>query len=175
MIRCLVSLLSILAIAGSAAPLQIGELLAMLKGETLSGEQVELPAADAGRKRVLVFSFSKAAGDDSRVWSQHLAKETGTDDPVHTFRVIMLESVPRLVRGMAVAGIRSGVPAADRNRTILVYKDEDSWKKRLAVTNDKYAYVILVDGKGRVGWIGSGPFTELSYSHLREALSKPWT
>jgi hypothetical protein len=170
MIRWLLLLFSLPAIAATAVPLQLGEVLPMVTGETLSGKQLELPSADAGSTRVLMFSFSKAAGADSRLWSEHLAKETG---PVLSFRVIMLESVPRLVRGMAVAGIKSGVPAADRNRTILVYKDEDAWKKRLSVTDDKHAYVVLIDGKGRVGWMSSGPFTDGGYAELRKALSKP--
>ena len=132
--------------------------------------ELELPSADAGSNRVLLFSFSKAAGADSRLWSEHLAKEAGS---VLSFRVIMLESVPRLVRGMAVSGIKSGVPAADRNRTILIYKDEDSWKKRLSVTEDKHASIVLIDSHGRIGWMSSGPFSDAAYEQLRKVLSKP--
>jgi hypothetical protein len=173
MIRWLCILFSLPAIAATAVPLQLGEVLPMVTGETLSGKQLELPAAHAESNRVLVFSFSKAASADSRLWSEHLNKEPGSDGPVISFRVIMLESVPRLVRGMAVAGIKSGVPADERDTTTLVYKDEDSWKKRLSVTDDKHAYVVLIDGKGRVGWMSSGPFTDGGYAELRKALSKP--
>jgi hypothetical protein len=158
---CLLSSISWLM---AAQPL--GEPLPALTGETLSSKQVELPAAESGRDRVLIFSFSKAAGADSRLWSEHLAKEI-----VVTFRVIVLESVPRLVRGMAVSGIRSGIPAAQRDHTLLVYKDEASWKKRLGVTNDKYSYVVLLDGTGRIRWIGAGPFTDATYAQLTQTFS----
>jgi ATP10 protein len=165
-------LISLCILAMPAAPerLQTGAALPAIKGETLAGEKVELPAAFAGANRILVFSFSKAASSDSRLWTEHLAKDLGPDSPVVVVRVIMLESAPRLVRGMAVSGIKSGIPKPLWGKTILSYTDEKSWKDRLAVSNDKHSYIIVINGEGQVRWVGSEAFSDSSYSHLKESL-----
>jgi hypothetical protein len=155
----------------AAAAIQPGERFPQLTGKSLAGPEVTLPAADMGSKRVVVFSFSKASGDDSRLWNEHLAKDYGPNG-VLRFRVIVLQSVPRLFRGMAVSGIKSGVPRGEWDRVILLYQDEQPWKERLRVSNDKYAYVVLVDGEGRVEWMGSGPFSDAVYAHLKDAVAR---
>jgi len=172
MIRLLLIQLSILTMALAADQLRPGDMLPTLSGKTLSGKQAELPAADKDSNRAVVFSFSKAAGADSRLWNERLEKENGSGSPVVSYTVIMLEAVPRLIRGMAVSGIKGGMPQARWDRTILSYKDEDSWKKRLGVSADKYSYVVLLDGGGRICWLGSGPFTDSGYAGLKDALSR---
>jgi hypothetical protein len=169
MIRSFLIQLSLTVVTASAAALPIGEVLPSLSSETMSGKRIELPAADAGRVRVLVFSFSREAGSDSHLWDDRLAKESLASV---SYRVIVLESVPRLFRGMAVAGIKSSMPRTLWDRTVLMYKDEAVWKQRLAVANDKHAYLLLIDGEGRVRWTGSQPFSERAFTELKEALAR---
>jgi hypothetical protein len=149
-----------------AAPvdrLQPGELLPSLSGQTLSGKTVTVAPGNAGV--VLVFSFSHASAGDSRQWIDRSTASGLTD----IYQAIELESAPRLVRGMAVAGIKSGTPASQRDRTILLYKDEATWKARLGVTADKYAYVLCIDRSGRIRWEGEGPFNKNSFAALKQA------
>ncbi|HTX35213.1 MAG TPA: hypothetical protein VME43_09330 [Bryobacteraceae bacterium] len=73
---------------------------------------------------------------------------------------------------MAVSGIKSGLPQAVWDRTLLVYKGEDAWKARLAVSNDKHSYVALLDGEGRVRWMSTGAFSEAEYAELEKALPR---
>ena len=69
------------ALAGAAGRLNVGEEFPVVAGVTLYGDELELPAAGAGKARVLVFSFSKGAGADSvcgasgsrRIWAQAAA------------------------------------------------------------------------------------------------------
>jgi hypothetical protein len=161
---------SIVLMAAAAAPLHPGDALPALHGETLSGKPVELPAVGAGRTRVLVFSFTKAAGADSRLWNDRLAKDLGPTGPVIAFRVIELQSVPRLFRQMAVSGIKGGMPQALWDQTILSYKDEAFWKDRLGVTEDRHSHVVLLDAEGHIRWMGSGPYSESGYQQLSAAL-----
>ena len=172
MIRLLLLAFPIMTVAVAAAPLHIGDALPVLYGETLSGKPAELPAAGGGRNRVLVFSFTRAASADSRLWNERLAKDLGPARPVIAFRVIMLESVPRLFRRMAVSGIKSGIPQALWDKTILSYKDEAPWKERLGVSADKHSYVVVLDAEGRVRWMSSGPYSEQGYGQLSKALGQ---
>ncbi|HEX4810035.1 MAG TPA: hypothetical protein VH325_13945 [Bryobacteraceae bacterium] len=171
MIRSLFILFSLLAGAATADQLTVGEPLPMLSGHTVSGKLLELPSAAKGSNRVLVFSFAKSASADSRAWSQHLVADADPSSPVISYRVIVLESVPKLFRGMAVSGIKSGVPQALWDTTVLLYQDEALWKKRLAVTADDRCYIVLLDGEGRLRWVSPGPFSNSAYGRLKEAVS----
>ncbi len=73
---------------------------------------------------------------------------------------------------MAVAGIKSGVPQAQWERTVLSYKEEGPWKTRLGVSSDKHAYAVLLDGAGKVCWMSTGPFTDSEYGQLKTAISQ---
>ncbi len=151
-----------------AAPvdrLQTGDSLPNLSGQTLSGNALTLPSA--GAAFVLVFSFSHASAGDSRQWIDH---STAAGAP-GVYQVVELQSAPRFVRGMAVAGIKSATPASQRDHTIVLYKDEAIWKARLGVTSDKYAYVLCVDKTGRIRWEGSGPFSESSFAGLKQSIA----
>jgi hypothetical protein len=141
----------------AVAPLKTGDLFPLLSGQTISARTVTLP--DAGKQWVAIFGFSRAAGDDARRWREHA-------DKLGCYGMIMLESVPRLLRGMVASGIKSGMPPDVRDRTIIYYKEEAIWKQRLAVSDDKRAYVVLVDGSGRVLWTNSGQFTEVEFAKL---------
>ena len=141
----------------AVAPLRTGDVFPGFSGQTISGRTVALP--EAGKQLVVIFSFSRAAGDDDRHWRERL-------EGVECYGIIMLESVPRLRRGMVASGIKSGMPQAVRDRTIISYKEEVIWKQRLAVYDDKRAYVMLVDGSGKVVWTNSGAFTESECTKL---------
>jgi hypothetical protein len=171
-IRSLLIVFSLAAMAATADQLNIGQVLPALSGKTASDKELELPAAATGSSRVLVFTFSRAASADSRLWTERMAKDLGRHSPVVNYRVIMLESVPKPFRGMALSGIRSGLPPEFWDKTMLLYQDEALWKKRLSVITDEHSYVVLLDGEGRVRWVSSGPFTDANYAQLKETLSR---
>ncbi len=155
---------------GSAAdPLHTGDLFPALEGETLSGQKAALPLA--GRAAVIIFSFSRAGGNDSRKWTDRLTKDFPSEHAPETRLVIMLESVPALFRGMALSGIKS-MPAQLYSRTLVSYHDEAPWKQRLPVTNTSRSYVVLHDAQGRVRWVGTAGFNESDYAHLKDELDQ---
>jgi len=51
------------------------------------------------------------------------------------------------------------------------YQDEDLWKHRLAVTNDRRAYVLPLGPDCDIRWINSGAFTDADYAHLKNEIS----
>ncbi len=172
MVRWGLILVCVSVLAADAGRLTIGDPLPAVSGETLSGKRLEHPTADAGSTRVLVFSFAKAASADSKLWNQQMDRDLGPSSPILRFRLIFLESVPRLFRSMAVSGIKGGMPQAVWDRTLLAYKNEDAWKSRLAVSNDKHSYVAVLDGEGRVRWMSTGAFSETEYAELKKVLAR---
>lgn len=164
-------ILSLICRADSAVlPLHLGDTFPDLTGETLSGGSLRLPSAATGKIAVVSFSFSKAAGKDSRIWRGRLSKDFGANGAVTDFAVIMLEEAPKFLRGMIVSGIKSGMPSSLRDTAMVLYRDEALWKQRLAVSSEGRAYQILLDPRGRILWMSSGSFTDEEYAHLKEEL-----
>jgi ATP10 protein len=166
--KCLAFLFGSVAMFAQDAALKIGDLLPKVTGQTLTKAQLELPLAMSGKTAVVMFSFSRAAGNDARAWGEHLLNEfSHTILPYH---VIELEGVPRLMRGVAVSGIKGTMPPDVQKQAIVLYQDEDLWKKRLAVTDDKRCYVLVLGPDGRIRWTSSSAFSDSAHQALKKLL-----
>ena len=146
-----------------------GEVLPSLEAKTLSGEPARLPAQAQGHAALLVIGFSKAAAKTTRLWVEGCRSEVsaGAAEPrVYCFDVRMLEGVPGLLRGMVERGMRSGFPAELQRQTLLVYKDNDAWRERLGVVDDKTAYIVAIDARGYVRGAATGPFTSTELERM---------
>src|SRR6266511_4292929 len=102
MIGFLVLIPPVNAAQPDAGPMRTGEMFPNISGKTLTGLLLELPSAAIGKPAVVIFSFSRTAGKDAHLWNEHLAREFSNAVPV--YKVVVLESVPRLFRGMAEIG-----------------------------------------------------------------------
>jgi hypothetical protein len=153
------------------APLHPGDAFPEIAGEALSGKPIVLPAVAAPQAAVVAFSFSRAGGNDSQKWIDRLSREFPPGRAPETYVVIMLESVPALFRGMALSGIKSGMPAALQSRTLVSYQDEELWKKRLLVTSTSKSYVVLLDARGLIRWTGSNGLNDADYERLKDELA----
>jgi len=160
----------LLGMASAAAPLHVGDTLPVVAGETMSGKTLARPTAAAGKAAILVFSFSRAGGNDARIWNDHVSIATKDNSHISSFTVMMLESVPRILRGFVTSGIRKQMPPATYERSIFVFRDEAIWKQRLAVSDERRAYVVLIDAAARICWMNLGPFNDSAFEKLREAV-----
>jgi len=131
----------------------VGQTLPNFSGENLPGKTVELPAAAAGHSAVLLIGFTHASQSQTKAWSQRLAHE-----PNPGYSIAVLQDVPRLVRGMAVHGIKSGVPADQRDRFLLVYKNGAELKRVVEFSAPDDAYVLAL---GAIA-TSAGTFTDPS-------------
>lgn len=156
--------------ATAAAPLQVGDSFPSLTGKTISGASLALPKLAAGKPQIVVFSFSRAGGGDSRRWNERLAADSSAKFSRNN--IVVLEAVPRLVRSVAVSGVKGNMPQALWPATILLFKDEALWKERLAVSVDSHCYIVLLDDAAHISWMSSGPFTEKEYAELQRALAR---
>jgi hypothetical protein len=166
----LIPALKVQAAPPDASPLQRGQALPQISGEALTGRSLQLPAAASGKPAVIIFSFSKTAGKDARAWNERLSRDFPGDVP--SFTIIVLESVPKLFRGMALSGIKSSMPIPMQDRTIVLYRDETLWKQRLAFSEDSRAYVVSLDSDGRIQWKSERAFTEDAYAQLKDQLAR---
>jgi hypothetical protein len=139
----------LIACAALAQPWPVTE------GETLTGKKVALPTVFAGRSVVLVFSFSRNAGEKVRDWLEPLLKE-GRD----AWSVASLEAAPQLIRPIIRGGMRKDMTPALRERTIVLYKNDKAWRKSLDVdrVKDDAPVLIMLDAAGKPVWRHNGFF-----------------
>jgi len=132
-----------------------------IEGENLLGAKIALPEAAKGHPSVVVIGFSHASQAQTKTWSDRL------DSEFKVYSIAMLQDVPRLVRPMAVGGIKSGVPQAQKDHYLLLFKSEKELKDAFAFGAPNDAYLALVAGDGTIRWRFHGPFSEESLKELK--------
>jgi len=163
------SLLASLAATAQSAELTVGDTFPYFSGQTVPGKPLELPKAAAGKFALVIFTFGRISGKDGQDWNLHLANDF--QSPVPNYTIIVAESVPQMFRGRALSGIKSGMPQEMQDRAVLLFQDEQRWRRTLGVTNDHRAYVLLLGPNGRVVWKNATTFSELDYGFVKLRLA----
>jgi hypothetical protein len=135
------------------------------EAETLSGRKVTLPAVFGGKPAVVVWSFSKGAGEKSQAWLAPLHKEGW-----NAWGAAMLEAAPRFIRPMIRGGMKKDMPAALQDRQLLLYKDEKGWRARLSVKDDALPLLVVLDAAGNVAWSRASLFDPQVLAEVNQRL-----
>jgi hypothetical protein len=143
-----------LSLIVAAAP--IGSRLPRTQGETASEKPIVLPDAAAGRVAVLIVGFSKKSSEVVERWENRLFQDYGAGGQVAIFRVAVLESAPRLLRGFIRGRIEKNVPKEKRDSFVLLFQGEAEWKALVHFADADDAYLVVLDVNGSVRWIGHG-------------------
>ena len=118
-------------------------------------------AVPAGAGALLVFSFSREAAESVANWlSACRSREQAGPQAVACFDVRMVQGIPGLVRGLVVKRMRKESPPELLSSTLLVYRDNDGWKRRLGVEDARSAHVLAVAADGRTAGLFAGGFSE---------------
>ncbi len=149
--------------AGLALPLSlivaaaaIGSRLPRTEGETASEKPIVLPDAAAGRVTVLIVGFSKKSGDLSGQWENRVFQNYGAGGQVAIFRIAVLESAPRLLRGFIRGQIEKSIPKEKRDSFVLLFHGEADWKELVHFADPDGAYLVVLDVNGSIRWVGHG-------------------
>jgi hypothetical protein len=134
--------------------------LPAIDGETLSGRKVSLPAAAGGQPALLIIGFTHGSQAQTKAWSQRV------HDRFPSWSIAVLEDVPRLVRGMATHGIKSGTPKDQYDHFALVYHGEKQLKQAAGFDRPDDAYLLVIDGAGAIRWSYHGPVTDAAVEQL---------
>jgi hypothetical protein len=156
-LSCLLTLCAGLACAQQAIP--------SIDGETLSGRKVSLPAALGGSPALLIVGFTHASQAQTKAWS------TRVSGRFPAWSIAVLEDVPRLVRGMATHGIKSGTPKDQYDHFLLIYHGEKKLKEAAGFDRPDDAYLLVVDGAGAVRWSYHGPVTDVAVEQIASQLN----
>jgi hypothetical protein len=149
-------------LAAAAAAQQLPEVTA----ENLDGKTVTLPKAAQGRPAVLVFGFTHGSQTETKAWGARLDHAM----PDSAWSIAVLESVPRLMRGMVVHSIKGGIPPANRERFLVVFHHEKELKQTVGFDRADDAYLLVLDPAGAIRWRYHGPATDSAAAQLDEVV-----
>jgi hypothetical protein len=139
-----------------------------VEGENLLGQKTALPDAAAGHPAVIVIGFTHASQNQTKAWAARLQHEFAV------YTIAVLEDAPRLVRGMAVHGMKGGVPEDQRGHFVVIYHNEKELKQAAGFDGPNDAYVLLLDKDGAIRGRFHGPVTDAAMEQLRsQAAAQP--
>jgi hypothetical protein len=155
-----------LAIILLAVPLAANP-LPRAEGESLTGQKALLPDSLQGKVSVVVWSFSREAGEQVEKWVAPLAR-----DRVNVWSAAVIEAAPRLIRPMIRASMRRASPQPFHERFLCITRGEKDLRQALAVRNDKIPYVTILSPDGAVLWQHAGPYNESAWTELMRRLQE---
>jgi hypothetical protein len=71
---------------------------------------------------------------------------------------------------MVVKSMKSGVPEAEQAHFLPLFSDEAVWRKIAHYGNADDAYILIVDGDGKVLWQTSGKVTDAGFAALKQQI-----
>jgi len=142
------------------------------RGTTLSGVQVAFPDALKGKLNVLVVGFSHASQQQVGDWGRLIAAQYGQAPGLGYYEVPILAAAPRMLRGMIVKSMASSVPYDEKPHFLPLMEDESAWRAVAHYDKSDDAYVLLVDGAGKVLWQTEGDATDMAWASFRKTLDE---
>ena len=115
--------------------------------------------------------FSHGSQSQVKAWTDRANAEFHNNPHIAVYSMAVLEDAPRLVRGMAVHGIRSGVPAGQRDHFVIIYQGEADLKRIAGFRKADDAYLLLLDPTGGINWTTRGPANDSLMADLKERIS----
>lgn len=160
MIRCALFLLFGVSLFGQTLP--------SFDGESLAGKKFSMPGAVHGHPAVLVVCFTHASGPHCTEWTKRLESDFKSNADLEIYTVIFLENAPKLVRGMAKSGIKSGVPKEDYDHYLIVTEHEKEVKAIVHFQEQDDAYLAVLGPDGEMRWTSHGAVNDGAVGKIRE-------
>lgn len=135
-------------------------------GESLAGSKVVLPDALLGQPSVIIWSFSREAGELSARWAAPLAR-----DRVNVWSAAVIEAAPRLIRPLIRSSMRKASPAPFHSRFLCITSGEKALRHVLGIRDDRLPLVTLLDAQGTIVWRHAGPYDADADAELRRRIA----
>ncbi|MEM7203389.1 MAG: hypothetical protein AAF628_24210 [Planctomycetota bacterium] len=145
-----------------------GETFPTVRGESLAGDDVELPAIAAGQPLLLLIGYDQDAQFDIDRWLLGLTQaEVGV-------RMLELPTIPgmfpRMFSGTIDGGMRRGIPREDWGGVVTLYADAEPVAQFTGNADGLTGRVVLLDGEGRVRFFHDRGYSVGSLQRLSSTL-----
>ena len=154
-------------------PIAVGDTFPRLESEFLSGRKAVLPDAAKGKIALVLMGFTYDSRFAVEKWVARFTDAYGKTEGVTFFEVPVIGGMARLARWFIDSGMRRGTPKDLHDNVITVYGGVDRWKTVMEFTKsgENDAYVVLLDGDGRVTWRFRGSLEDRAFAALQAAVA----
>lgn len=108
--------------AAPAEPLRVGDVLPPLRGAFLTGKDVVLPSASAGKTALLILGFTYASRRAVEPWGDWFKKTLAARQELTFFEMPMIGGMGKLGRWFIDRGMRKNTPQVLHEHVITVYE-----------------------------------------------------
>ena len=161
--------LALAALSFATLPAANAQQLPKTEEVNLAGNQVNLESSLKGNTGILILGFSKKSGNQAREWTKVLLTEFSAEPSIVILEMPILESMPRLVRGMAVRSMKNASSPVEREHFVPVFHNEAQWKEVAQFSEPDDAYIVVVDRDQKIVLREHGPVEE---KHKAELIGK---
>jgi hypothetical protein len=174
MVLCLLAVVAVQA--------QVGKTFPSLKGETVAGKTVQLPAATKGKYTLLGLAFTAKSDQALQGWFTPVYERFMNDKEnaglfadfaydVNVLFVPMFTGANKVAAGPARKRIQKEVDA-DLHKHVLMYVGElEPYREQLGLTKDE-PYFFVLDEDGKIVWATSGAYSEKKIDQVEDILSE---
>ena len=120
----------------------------------------------------MLFGFTYQSRFAVEAWTKRFRADFEKNPQVTFYEIPMIGGMARLGKWFIDSGMRRGTPKTDHENVITVYGGTDPWKQRMAFSDAKMAYLILLDASGKVVWKHAGSFEPEQYKTLSTRVSQ---
>jgi len=137
-------------------------------GSNLEGKKFRIPDDLDSDRNVLIVAFQRKQQEDINPWINELKKIK--NNKLSIYEVPTLEQMNNFVRFNINNGMRYGIPSKEqREKTITLYLDKESFKKRLVIKTEDEIIVFVVDRSGKILHRETGLFSNAKLQKLKES------
>ena len=113
-----------------------------------------------------MLGFTYASKMPVEAWADHARPAFAGLDRATSYGVPVIGGLARMGRWFIDSGMRPGAPQALHENVITVWGKTDEWKALTSVTDDKDAYLFLLDRDDRILWRHTGGFREAALAEI---------
>jgi hypothetical protein len=144
-----------------------------VSGQNLEFENFNLPYNLEGTLNLVIIPFRRWHQNLVDEWSFYLNNLEKKYSNFKYYEVPTLNKGYKVMRFMIDGGMRSGIPdKAVRERTITLYINKTSFKKKLKILSEDTIYLFLMNKTGEIIWRSEGDFDDNKFQTLEEYIIK---
>ena len=142
-----------------------------LAARNLEGLDVRLPDAFAGERNVVIVAFKRKHQALVDSWIPWLEEHAAADPGLCFYELPTIGRIWAPVRNMIDGGMATAIgdPVVLR-RTLTIYGDVARLTKPLGIEDQSTIALTVVDGTGKVHWLGAGGFAGNAAREVETAL-----
>ena len=136
---------------------EVGCRFPTLRGATLSGKVLVLPAGIEGEIALLLIPFQRAKRSEVDAWIQLARHLADRFDRFAYYELLTIERDSAGARAVINTGMRSGLldPSVG-DSTLTLYLDQASFRQALGIQSEDEVTALLINGEGEILWRAEG-------------------